>query len=444
MKRTWLLILAGVVVVSVYVAFRATRPDVVLDVISPRAGTIRAYVEEQAVIELPHDYLIAMPIDGWLEPISLREGDPVEKDAVVARLDRADLEDRVRQAQERIAELETKIRETEDDRLELNALKEAEATVVAIAKTVEAAEEKLSASKAVADFAASEVERLRKLYEADVAADRETREAGMTMRKAQAEYRSDVLDLAAMKTLAAVSYIGPKFIRDYIDRKSFTKESYAKQLEEARAELEIQRRNLARAQAASPIDGVVLARHQTRRQFLRGGTPLLTLGRLDDLEVIAEVLTERATRITPGDPVDVFGDAIPDGPISGKVLRVFPAGFKKISSLGVEQQRVKVAVGLDDRPARLGVGFRVYVRIYYDQADGAMILPRTTLFRGGEGQWLVMVVRDGVTRLQPIEVGLMNDDNAQINAGLSEHDLVVARPSRDINPGLRAETNDAG
>jgi HlyD family secretion protein len=166
-----------------------------------------------------------------------------------------------------------------------------------------------------------------------------------------------------------------------------------------------------------------------------------------------EVLTERATRISPGDPVDITGGAIPDSPaggITGTVLRVYPAGFKKISSLGVEQQRVKVAIKLNKRPERLGVGFRVYVRIYYDEAVDALVLPRTVLFRGREGQWQVMVVRGGEGRsgvgraqLQPVTVGLMNDDEAQIIDGLGPDDAVVARPSREIVEGMRVRTKPA-
>jgi HlyD family secretion protein len=438
--------LVVVVVVAAYVVHRATRVDVELEVLSPHVGTIRAYVEEQATTELPRDYLIATPINGWLEPIGLREGDTVREGEVVARLDTDDLEDHVNQARQRIAHLETKIRETLDNRLEENALEETEATVVAIHQTVEAAEAKLVASKAVADFATGEVQRLEALQEADAAADRETREAIATMRKAQAEYQSDALELAALKTLAAVSYIGPKFIRDYIDRKSFTKESYEKQLEEAKAVLAIEQRNLARAEIKSPIDGVVLERLQTRRQFLRAGTPLLTVGRLDDLEVIAEVLTERATSLSPGDRVDIFGGALedlPSDPIAGAVLRVYPAGFTKISSLGVEQQRVKVAIKLDQRPERLGVGFRVYVRIYYDEVDDALIIPRVAMFRSAGGGWHVMVVREGRTRLQPVTVGLTNDDQAQITSRLQPADAVVARPSREIVEGMRVQIKTA-
>ncbi len=180
-------------------------------------------------------------------------------------------------------------------------------------------------------------------------------------------------------------------------------------------------------------------RHQTRRQFLPAGTPLLTIGRLDDMEVVAEVLTQRATRIATGDPVEVHGQAISDSPINGRVLRVYPAGFKKISSLGVEPQRVKVAVKLDRPPQRLGVGFRVYVRIFYHQAENAVTLPRICLFRGDGGGWQVMLVRDGRTELRPVTLGLLNDDLAQITKGLTPKDMIVTRPSREITAGMRVK-----
>ncbi|MEE8384491.1 MAG: HlyD family efflux transporter periplasmic adaptor subunit [Dehalococcoidia bacterium] len=439
MKKRWLIISGAVVLIAALWGWLAMRPDAVVEAVRPRIDTIRAFVDEQAITELAHDYLVSMPIGGWLQRIDLREGDPVKHGQVIARLETDDLEDRVKQARQQIAVLETQIRESSDHRLEDNMLVETEATVKAIDETVKAAEAKLDAALAVADFARSEAKRLATLRETNAAADRELREAQTSLRKAEAEYRGDQLELAALKTLAAVSYIGPKFIRDYKDRKSFQLEMYRRQLEEARAESQIQERNVGRAEITSPIDGVVLQRHQTRRQYLAAGTPLLTLGRLEDIEISAEVLTERATRISPGDPVEVFGEAILQGPVSGKVSRVYPAGFKKISSLGVEQQRVKVAIRLDERPERLGVEFRVQVRIYYDQVADALTLPRTALFRSRQGEWQLMLIEDGVTRLQTVKVGLMNDDQAEITYGLAEDDLVVARPSREITADLHVE-----
>ena len=129
-----------------------------------------------------------------------------------------------------------------------------------------------------------------------------------------------------------------------------------------------------------------------------------------------------------------------DGPIHGKVFRVYPAGFKKISSLGVEQQRVKVAIHLDERPERLGVAFRVYVRIFHDEAESALTIPRTAMFRSDDGGWNVMLVSNGRTVLRNITIGLMNDDLVQVTEGLTAGESVVLRPSREIVPGMRVET----
>ncbi|MCG8409416.1 MAG: efflux RND transporter periplasmic adaptor subunit [Phycisphaerales bacterium] len=442
MKKSWLIVLVVVLVIVLLTVWNSFQAEATVDVTSPKVQTIRAFVEEQAVTELPHDYLISMPIAGWLEPIRLREGDGVKKGDVVARLETDDLRDRVVQAEQRIAVLETQIAETSDHRLEANALIEAKATVKAIDETVKAAEAKLEASQALLDFTSTEMERLKRLIERTSASEREMREAQLEFRRARAEYQSDTLELAALKTLAAVSYIGPKFITDYIDRKSFTLEQRKKETVEAKTQFEIEKRNLSRAEIQSPVDGVVLKRHKTRRQYLAAGTSLLTIGRLDDMEVIADVLTERATRIQPGDEVEIFGQALPEGPTAGHVLRVYPSGFKKISSLGVEQQRVKVAVKLDRRPKPLGVGFRLYVRIYYDRADNATTIPRTCLFRDSKGGWNVMLVRNGKTELRAVTVGLMNDDLAQITKGLSHEETVVTRLSHEIKPDMRVEMND--
>lgn len=437
MKLRYVVIIVLSLLIGAAILYSRSKPEMHLEIVTPQVQDIRAYVDEQAVTELPHDYLIAMPIAGWLQPITLREGDAVKQDQIVARLEVDDLQDRVRQVENRIAELDTKIRQTKDNRLENNAMVQALATVKSFDETVKAAEAKAKASQAVAEFARSEIERLRRIQASQAASERELRSAETDARRAEAEHQSDLLQLAALKTLAAVSYIFPKGVGDYIDRKSFDREGYEQQLAEAKTQLEIEKRNLSRADMKSPVDGVVLGRHQTRRQYLAAGTPLLTLGRLDDMEVIAEILTERATHLSVGDPVDVYGEAIGPAPISAKISRVYPAGFRKISSLGVEQQRVNVAVKLDHRPEKLGVAFRVMVRIYYASAPGAITLPRTALFRSRRGDWQVMRVVDGLTRLQTVKVGLMNDELAEIVEGLSRDDALVAKPSSEVVAGLR-------
>ncbi len=440
----WVVLAAVVVAVAAVVLVRRLQPGATVTVVKPRTEDLRAFVDEQAVTQLPRDFLISMPIDGWLEPIALREGDAVKAKGVVARLDTEDLADRVRQIEKRIAVLNTRISKSKDNRLEDSMLVEANAMVIAVGKAVQAGEKKVEAAKAVADYAELELKRMKEAADSGAATEIELRKAEMDARRASAEQSSDAFELAAVKAIAAISHIWPTFVADYRDLKSYDRQEYQRQIEEAEADLAIAKRNLARAEITSPVDGVVLERHQTRRQFLRAGTPLLTLGRLDDMEVIAEVLTERATRLSEDDAVEVYGDAIGGEAVAGKVRRVYPAGFEKISSLGVEQQRVNVAVRLLKRPPRLGVGFRVHVRIYHDEARGALTIPRTALFRGTDGGWRVFVVRDGEVALTNVALGLMTDDRAQITAGLQANDEVIARPGGEIRAGLRVEVVDGG
>ena len=104
------------------------------------------------------------------------------------------------------------------------------------------------------------------------------------------------------------------------------------------------------------------------------GTPLVELGDPSDLEVEIDVLSRDAVKIHPGDLVllEHWGGA---KPLEGRVRVVEPSGFTKISTLGVEEQRVYVIVDLVDPPEQrttLGDGFRVEARIVIDEARNVL------------------------------------------------------------------------
>ena len=73
-----------------------------------------------------------------------------------------------------------------------------------------------------------------------------------------------------------------------------------------------------------------------------------------------------------------------DKPLRGRVRRVEPSGFTKISALGVEEQRVNVIIDFDEPRAvweRLGDGYRVEVRIIVWATDDVLKVPTSSLFR---------------------------------------------------------------
>jgi HlyD family secretion protein len=170
----------------------------------------------------------------------------------------------------------------------------------------------------------------------------------------------------------------------------------------------------------------------------------MKIGELERMEVEADVLSQDVVDVKEGQQAEIYGPAIGREPVPAKVTRIFPAGFTKISSLGVEQQRVKVVLSFDPRylkrlraERQLGVDFRVGVRIFTANSDDALIVPRSALFRGAAGQWQVFAVRNGRVQLIDVGVGLMNDELVEIADGLAEDEVVVLAPETTLVDGMR-------
>ena len=111
---------------------------------------------------------------------------------------------------------------------------------------------------------------------------------------------------------------------------------------------------------------------------------------------MVDVLSTDAVKIWPGAEVvvDNWGSR---GTLKGRVRRIEPAAFTKISTLGVEEQRVNVHVDVTS-PAEewhgLGDAYQVDTRITIFSQEHATIVPAGALFRKGES-WNVFVAAGG-------------------------------------------------
>jgi HlyD family secretion protein len=188
----------------------------------------------------------------------------------------------------------------------------------------------------------------------------------------------------------------------------------------------------------SPITGRVLRVLQESAAVVTPGTSLVELGDPNDLEVEIDVLSRDAARIHEGDLVylEHWGG---ERPLKGRVRNVEPSGFTKISTLGVEEQRVYVIVDLVEPPeerSMLGDGFRVEARIVIDEANDVLKVPTSALFRVGDKPAVFQVV-DGVVRQTTVTTGRQNGLEAEIVEGLAEGDKVVLHPSDQMEEGIQ-------
>jgi HlyD family secretion protein len=398
------------------------------------------------VTRVPLTHLITMPYDGRIEPITLAEGAPVKQGQEVARIAKADLDLAVREAEANVERLQASVVESSDKTVEKTTLEQSLAYVKSMESTVAAAQARVDSGRARLDFANNDLGRIRSLRETGAASVEQLQASELRQIEAEADYRQDQLIQKSLQSLLVATVLLPRVVEEYMTRKDKSTAVIANEKKQAEVKLQERRRDEQLGVMKSPVDGVVLERLETNERRVAPGTILLKIGRADDLEVEADVLSQDVGRVKVDDPVEIYGPAIGLKPALGKVARIYPAGFTKISSLGVEQQRVKVVVSFAaDELARLrrendlGIGYRVRVRIFTASKTGALTVPRSALFRGPTNNWQLFVVRDGRARLVDVTVGLMNDERVEIVAGVNNGEQVVPAPESTLVDGTRVK-----
>jgi len=348
-------------------------------------GDLVATVTAEGRTRVRELYVVAAPVDGQLARIRVEPGDAVTADAIVAEI--AAAESRPLDARSR-AQAEAAVKAADA------AVTRAGAAEQAAARAHAHADQELARAKGLAQSGATAQADVDHAQYVDDNARREHDEARAAARQARAEReRSKV-------TLAGGTEGG------------------------------------AAVPVHAPIAGRVLRVLHESAGPVAAGTPLLEIGDVADLEITADLLSSDAVGVRDGARAWVrrWGGG---APITAHVRRIDPAGFTKISALGLEEQRVHVYLDLDDpAPAGLGHDFRVDAAIVVWEGRGVLEVPSTALFRSGD-RWAVFAVSGGRARLVPIEVGASDDVSTVVTRGLAERDRVIVQPSDTIRDGTR-------
>ncbi len=359
-------------------------------------GDLETVIEDDGKTRLPDYYVVSAPLAGVVSRIVLREGDAVAAGAVVAQL---------RPAQAPL--LDQRTRGQQQARLAA-----ARAQVDAATAAVQGAE--LAWRRARHDY-----QRTEQLGKAGFVAPSRLESEQLAAQAAERERDSAV----ARRRIAL------------------------HEVEQARAALEVgdqPDRAATIFPLRAPVGGRVLRVVQTSEAVVPLGAPLLEIGDPGRLEVVAELLTADATLARPGSLVHI--DRWGGAPLTGRVRRVEPAAFTKISALGVEEQRVRVIIDLADTTraaAGLGVAYRVNVRIVTARHERVLKVPVSAVFplpgtAGTQaGAMGVYQVRDGRARLTAVRLGARNDAEAWVQAGLQHGAQVIVYPSAEVRDGER-------
>lgn len=185
----------------------------------------------------------------------------------------------------------------------------------------------------------------------------------------------------------------------------------------------------------SPIAGTVLKVHRESEGPVEMGSPIIDIGDTTKLEIVSEVLTRDVVGLKPMNDVVVSGWG--GGTLTGKIRLIEPAAFTKVSTLGVEEQRVRVLVDFE-RPKDMGEGFQVRCRLIAKRKENSLTLPVGALFREGEAWALYRVVKQRAHKAI-VKIAETSGNMALVESGVAEGDEVVLFPGEKIRDGVKVK-----
>ena len=385
------LLLGVAVALVLIVIWRISRTaPIAVDAVTLAEAPMRVTVEEEGEVHAHDRYMVTAPITGRLLRVGLHEGDTVKAGDVVASLMPLPVSSWQKQELEaRLTAAIARQREARADVTRTQLLQEQ-------AERERARNEQLLTQKLISQQVADDA----------VAQARAAAEVSRAARQRLVVTEAEVA--ATRASLAAIDVSG----------------------------------NVEPVKLTAPVAGQVLNVIEQSERVLSSGAPILLLGDPSRLEARIELLSTDAVNVRAGMAVELFGWGGAQT-LSGRVRTVEPAAFTKISSLGVEEQRVRVIADIEAPPATLGDAYHVEARILVWQADKVLPVPVGALFRHGDG-WAVFRVDGETVVLTTVELGQRNREQVQVLAGLTAGQAVVVYPPSDLQDGSRIHARPAG
>ncbi len=382
-RRRWIWA-AAIVAMAALIALILQPKKVPVETARALRGSLRVTVDEDGETRAHDRFVVAAPIPGRLLRVELEEGDAVSENAIVAVIDPLPLNQQQRE--------------------------EVLARISAAEATKRQADARVA--HAQADYEQAKRDRIR----------------------AEQLAREKVISAQALEQASNAEITG----EEELQAAKFSAQAAAYEVKVARSGL-VGFNNGSQGHKVislrSPIAGKVLHVVEKSERVVTAGAPLVILGDPKKIEIVTDVLTTDAVNIKSGAPVFLEGWG-GDHALRAKVRLVEPAGFTKISALGVEEKRVNVIADFVDSPNGLGDGFRVDARIVTWEGDGVLKIPVSAAFRNGDA-WGVFVNQGGRARQRRIEIGHRNQTEAEVILGLTEGEEVILHPSNQIREGAR-------
>ena len=351
-KKKRLIILLPVIVIAAVLTYKYILSKPSKD---PNAVRVSGNIEVT-------DAEVSFKIPGRVEERLVDEGQMIKANQIVARLDRMELAQEValhkaevQEAQAALAEFEAgSRREIEQAEASVQKAKARLEELLAGSRPQEVAAAGATVEKARADLEKLRVdyERQKQLHDKDVISTREFEASQTAYEMAKAKLQEDEEKLKLVKEGPRKEEIeqARAALKESRERHALIKKGPRKEtIEQARARLGRTKQGLAMAETrlsyttlVSPLSGIVLSKNIEPGEYVAPGTPVVTIGDLENVWLRAYINETDLGRIKVGQKVRVITDTYPGKVYEGRISFISSEAEFTPKNVQTEKERVKL------------------------------------------------------------------------------------------------------
>lgn len=190
---------------------------------------------------------------------------------------------------------------------------------------------------------------------------------------------------------------------------------------------------LKKAVLTSPLSGTVVSLNKKLGEYVTVGETVMTVADLSELYFSANLDEADVGRVVVGQEAFFTLDAFPGEEFSGVVGEIAPQAIKDENGDTVFPVKIFPAGGTG---AGIRLGMSGEARIVKEEARGVLAISFEALARR-EGRSFVFVVEAGRVRRREVKLGLENEFEVEVRAGLSEGEKVVVAETGKMKEGMK-------
>ena len=392
MKRITFVVLSSTLLLSCARTPEIAQPGPILEgakIETVKTSSVDDYYEAVGTVRAKASSVVAARIMGNITSVRVREGDRVRAGQILIDIENRDAPVQIQKAQ-------AGVRESND------ALDEAE-------RNIRAAESARDAARANESLAASTFKRYQALFNRQSVSPQEFDEVRTKLEVAKAENeRADRMLQAA---------------------KARQKQTVGR-IDQAKADVSNARIYAGYSRLASPINGVVVAKHVDAGSMATPGAPLLTIENDANYQLEVSVEESQLGKIHLGDQATVTIEAVGDQQLACSVVEIVPAADPNSRSYTVKLSLPNVS----GQQLRSGIYGKAR---FISGARNVLSVPQKAIAQNGQLVSVFVVDQSGTARMRLIKPGQKLGERVEVLSGLNDGEQIVSEVFPQLKDGAR-------